>query len=303
MKIGVVLPIVEDVETQQINSYQTVRAFALQAEQANFDSIWIFDHLLFRRPNQPTGGIWEAWTMATALAEATRRVEIGTLVLCTAFRNPALLAKMASTLDEVSNGRLILGLGAGWHQPEFDAFGIPFDHRVGRFDEVLQIMAPLLREGYVDFSGTYYSAPNCELRPRGPRPDGPPILIGAFGPRMLQITARYANTWNTCWHGRVSSIAVNRAAVEAACRAAGRDPATLEITAGVMVACPARDGTAQEELNPDKTLFGSVEEVAAALREYEQAGVGHVICWLSELNAGGLAWFADVLHAYREMAA
>ena len=119
--------------------------------------------------------------MLAALAEATQRVQLGTLVACTQFRNPALLAKMAATLDEVTGGRMTLGVGAGWHQPEFDAFGFPFDHRVSRLEEALQIIGPLLRVGRVYFSGTYYAARNCELIPRGPRPAGPPLLAAGKG--------------------------------------------------------------------------------------------------------------------------
>src|SRR5438128_5534631 len=131
---------------------------ALRMEAAQLDSIWVYDHLLYRWPGRPADGIWECWTMLSALAAATQRVEIGTLVACTQFRNPALTAKMAATLAEVSGGRLTLGLGAGWHKPEFDAFGFPFDHRVSRFDEAIGIITPLLREGRVDFAGTYYTA-------------------------------------------------------------------------------------------------------------------------------------------------
>jgi alkanesulfonate monooxygenase SsuD/methylene tetrahydromethanopterin reductase-like flavin-dependent oxidoreductase (luciferase family) len=143
--------------------YELFREMALDLEAAGLDSIWVYDHLLFRLPGEPTDGFWEGWTMLTALAAVTRRVEVGSLVANTQFRNPALLAKMAVTLDEVSNGRLILGLGAGWHEPEFDAFGVPFDHRASRFQEAVSITEPLLREGSVDFHGTYYSAPRCEL--------------------------------------------------------------------------------------------------------------------------------------------
>lgn len=131
--------------------------------------------------------------MLSALAEATERVEIGTLVLCSAFRHPAILAKMATTLDEVSHGRLILGVGARWSEPEYQAFGLPFDHRVGRFEEALQMLKPLLREGQVDFAGTYYQARNCEIAPRGPRREGPPLMVGSEGPRMLKLTAQYAD--------------------------------------------------------------------------------------------------------------
>ena len=134
MKVGVVLPIGENAETGRAPAYREVRDLARGAEAAGFDAVWLYDHLLYRFPEKPTAGVWECWTMLTALAEATERVELGTIVLCTAFRNPAVLAKMAATLDETSGGRLILGLGAGWHQPEFDAFGLPFDHKAGRFD-------------------------------------------------------------------------------------------------------------------------------------------------------------------------
>src|SRR3954453_8353745 len=147
MRGGVVMPIAGGDALDRAPSYADIRALARQAEAAGFDSIWVYDHLLFRFPEQPTGGIWEAWTLLAALAEATERVELGTIVLCVPFRNPAVLAKMADTLEEISGGRLILGLGAGWHQPEFDAFGIPFAHKVDRFEEALQIIAPLLREG------------------------------------------------------------------------------------------------------------------------------------------------------------
>ncbi len=212
MKIGIVLPISETDEGQMAR-YAELRAMALRAEADGFDSVWVYDHLLFRFPDNPTRGIWEAWTLLSALAEATERVELGALVLCTAFRNPALLAKMADTLDEVSGGRLILGLGAGWHRPEFDAFGLPFDHLVGRFEDALRIIHPLLRTGAVDFRGEYAQAPDCVSLPRSPRPDGPPILIGAFGPRMLRLTAQYADAWNTCWLGRPTKLAERRAAL------------------------------------------------------------------------------------------
>src|SRR5690242_988877 len=176
-----------DRENNSKRPYAEIRAIAQQAEADGFDSIWLADHLLYRTPGQPTRGIWECWTMLAALAEATERVEIGTLVLCNSFRNPAILAKMATTADEVSGGRLILGVGAGWNEPEYEAFGIPFDHRVDRFDEALQILGPLLREGHVDFEGQYYQASNCEDAPRGPRPEGPPLVVGREGPRMIKL--------------------------------------------------------------------------------------------------------------------
>src|SRR5699024_1321718 len=126
-------------------SWDALKAAAVQAESLGYDSDWVYDHLLHRIKRHPTVGFWEAWTVLTALAASTRRVQLGATVLCAGFRNPALLAKMADTLDEVAGGRLILGVGAGWHEAEFDAFGMPFDHRVSRLDEALQIIGPLLR--------------------------------------------------------------------------------------------------------------------------------------------------------------
>src|SRR5438046_2801072 len=141
------------------------------------------DHLTMREGTQTTP-VWEGWSLLSALAASTRRVELGTLVVATSFRNPALLAKIADTVDEISGGRLVLGLGAGWHEPEYLAFGYPFDHRVSRFAEAIAIIHGLLRDGCVDFDGTYSSPRDCELRPRGPRPQGPPIMIGSTSPRM-----------------------------------------------------------------------------------------------------------------------
>jgi probable F420-dependent oxidoreductase len=301
MQVGLFLPMGEDEATGTTKSYQEIRALARQAEQAGFDSIWIMDHLLFRHSGQPTRGVWEGWTVLTALAEATERVMLGTLVLCTTFRNPALLAKMAATLDEISGGRLILGLGAGWHEPEFEAFDFPFDHRVSRFEEALQIIVPLLREGAVDFHGTYYRATNCEIRPRGPSPRGPQILIGTNGPRMLRILARYADMWNTVWLGRPPGpLLERRAAMEAACVAEDRDPATVAVTVGINIAYQAPDQPAEHPEHPERAIHGSPAEVAAALREYEQLGVAHIICSLDQRTPESVAWLAEALRLYHD---
>jgi probable F420-dependent oxidoreductase len=301
MKIGVVVPLEATPETGHVVPYADTRAFALQAAATGFDSLWLFDHLLHRAPNQPTRGIWEAWTILSALAEATTQVDLGTLVLCTPFRNPAVLAKMAVTLDEISGGRVILGLGAGWHQPEFEAFGIPFGHRVDRFEEALQIIVPLLREGRVSFEGTHYRAVDCAIVPRGPRPQGLPVLIAASGPRMLRLTARYADGWNTAWLGPAGDLVERRLALEAACAAEGRDPATLAVTVGVNVDYSVPAGSAQTPASRQKALSGSPEEIASGLRGYAEADVAHVVCALAPSDAMSLARLAEVLAVYRHM--
>jgi len=275
VKVGAVMPISERELSGRTASYAELREIAHAAEAAGLDSIWVYDHLLFRFPPEPTSGIYEAWSVLAALAADTARVEIGTIVLAMPFRNPAVLAKMAATVDEISGGRLILGLGAGWHEPEFDAFGIPFDHRVGRFEEALKIVLPLLREGRADLHGRYHHADEAVLLPRGPRPSGPPILIAGRRPRMLRLTVEHADMWNAAWFGEVSEIEPRVAPLREALAAGGRDPATLEITIGVNVVFADLLTAADEP--PTHAVRGSPTEIAAGLRGYRDAGISHVI--------------------------
>lgn len=278
MKVGLILPIAEDEHRGGAPSFVEVRDMALQADAAGFDSLWIYDHLLHRFSGRPTVGFWEAWTMLSAIAAVTERADLGTWVLCAAFRNPALLAKMAVTLDEVSAGRVILGLGAGWHKPEFDAFGFPYDRRVDRFEEALKIIVPLLRTGRVDFIGRYHRAIDCELLPAGPRPTGPPLMIGAFGPRMMQLTARYADSWNIDWLGPPERVADHRARLVEACAAVGRDPESLAITGSLTIALPELGGLPGWLNEPEQYLTGSAKDLAANLRRYADLGVAEVMC-------------------------
>jgi alkanesulfonate monooxygenase SsuD/methylene tetrahydromethanopterin reductase-like flavin-dependent oxidoreductase (luciferase family) len=275
VKVGLVVYTANDREHNRKRAYASIRAITQQAEADGFDSIWLADHLLYRDPGQPARGIWETWTVLSALAEATQRVEIGTLVLCNSFRNPAIVAKMATAADEVSEGRLILGIGAGWNEPEYHAFGMPFDHLVGRFEEALQILRPLLRDGHVDFSGRYYRARDCDDVPRGPRAAGPPVLVGGEGPRMLRLTAQYADLWNTGYMGEPETMAEPLAKIEAACREVGRDPATLGVTALIGLWFP--DLQPDQPSFFDKPLTGTSEDIAAAIRGYEGLGVEHVM--------------------------
>src|SRR5712692_9165647 len=182
-------------------------------------SVWVGDHLLYRDATHGARGPWEAWTMLAAIAASTNRIAIGPLVACTSFHNPAMLAKLAATVDEISGGRLILGLGAGWNETEYRAYGFPFDQRVSRFAEAFTIIRSLLRDGRVEFAGEFYSARECELVPR-PRPGGPPLLVGSTGDRMLAITIPYVDSWNAwySWTGnRPDGVAPLRDKVDAAC--------------------------------------------------------------------------------------
>lgn len=299
MKIGIALPIAQT-DAGDYHQYREIRSIALTAESAGFDSIWVYDHLIYRWPDQPPRGIWEGWTMLTALAEGTSRVELGTIVLCTAFRPPAVLAKMAATLEEISDGRLILGLGAGWHKPEFDAFGFPFDHLASRFEEAIQIIAPLMREGSVDFTGTYYQAPDCHIIPRGPRPEGPPILIAGSKPRMLRAVATYADAWNTAWIGLPTLLPERVAGLEAACREVGRDPAEIDITVGVTVAYPDMGEVPENVGDSSRFLTGTAEEIAAGFRAHEAAGVSHLICITNPFTAPALERLGESLRIYQQ---
>jgi probable F420-dependent oxidoreductase len=304
LKVGLFLPAAEGVTGGRTPGWTDLLALARRAEAVGFDSLWLPDHLLVRLGmpgwDEHPVGAWECWSLLAALAAATERVALGPLVSCNSFRNPALLAKMADTIDEISGGRLILGLGAGWHEPEYDAFGFPFDRRVARFAEALRIVTSLLRTGRVDFAGEYYSARECELRPRGPRSNGPPILVGAHGQRMLRLTAEYADAWNADWFTRPEEVPPIRAEVDAACADVGRDPATLERTLALLIDAPgwrpqpgADWPTDMRGHRPPAT--GTAEELASLLRGFAAEGVSHVQVWLAPSTLAGIEAFAPVL--------
>lgn len=344
MKLGVVLMLADSPELGRPRRYTEIRAMAQQVEAAGFDSIWMYDHLLYRQAGQGTQGIWECWSMLSALAEATHRVELGTLVICNSFRNPALLAKMAVTVDEISGGRLILGMGAGWNEPEYRAFGFSFDHRVDRFEEALQIVRPLLKEGRVDFQGKYYRAEECEIAPLGPRQlasgsraprqdrddqgespqassphlapasrgsgtglgraapqikEGPLLMVGGVGPRMLKLTARYADLWNVTYLGQPETLLKPRQALWDACAEVGRDPASLPVTAVILVAYPELMGGHPLPEFDNGWVSGSPEEIAAALRGYEQLGTEHLMVHLVPYTPRALELVTAALKIYR----
>jgi alkanesulfonate monooxygenase SsuD/methylene tetrahydromethanopterin reductase-like flavin-dependent oxidoreductase (luciferase family) len=205
---------------------------------------------------------------------------------------------MAHTLDEISDGRLILGLGAGWHKPEFDAFGYPFDHRVGRFEEALQILNPLLKGKGVDLIGNYYQAQDCIISPLGPRPTGIPLLVGAHGPRMLRLAARYADMWNKAWLGEVTDFNEPLAQMRQACLDEGRDPDTLAVTANVSVAFPDLGEPMPYAENP---LQGTVESLAHAFHRYAEAGTAHLIIQYTPRILPALERLIEAVSFYRGM--
>ena len=307
LKVGLSVPTIEGTMAGETPRWRDIVAICRRAEEVGFDSLWFSDHLLFRLPGREDApvGMWEGWSLIAAVAASTSRIELGPFVSCAGFRNPALTAKMADTVDEISGGRLVLGLGAGWHEPEYVAYGYPFDHRASRFEEAWAIISGLLKDGRVDFEGTYHSARECELRPRGPRPGGPPLMIGSKGPRVLRAALPRADIWNGDWTSRPAVVPPLRAHVDALCAEVGRDPATLERSIGVILDLPTKDprrdgrasvsGATEPTTKPDPPAVGSTEDLADLLRAYAREGISHVQCWIDPATVAGVEEFAKVL--------
>jgi len=295
LKVGVQLP-----EVERLVPWAELRQMAETAERIGLDSIWVGDHLLYRGDGRPARGPWEAWTTLAGLATVTRRVEIGPLVASTAFHNPAMIAKQAATLEEISGGRLVLGLGAGWNEVEFRAFGFPYDRRVSRFEEAFTIIRSLLREGRCDFHGSFFNLDDCELLPRGPRPAGPPLMVGSEGERMLSITLPYVDAWNAwfTWFGNTpEGYRPLRDKIDVACRAAGREPAEVVRTVAVFVSFPGAIGRQLgdlEEADADP-ISGEPAVLAASLRAFAAEGVAHVQLVLDPITVETIAALAPAL--------
>lgn len=291
MKIGIQLP-----EVERPVTWKEIREIALTTEKCGFDSVWVGDHLLFRDDTTGTRGPWEAWSMLAALGEATERVEIGPLVAATSFHSPAMMAKKAATVDDISGGRLILGLGAGWNEAEYDAFGFAYDRRVARFEEALTIISTLIRVGSIDFEGEFYTNKAMELLPRA-RADMK-LMVGSNGPRMLRIAAPHVDMWNT-WHvwfgNRASGLQPLIAELEAACSAVGRDPSEIEKTAAVYIQLVRGTGrvAGSEDRPQDGPISGS--EIADRVAEFAEAGMSHIQVVLDPIDAAAVEELAVIL--------
>ena len=294
MGIGFMCPIAEDSAFGRPVKVADMVEMALTAEAAGYDSIWLADHLVFRHPVTAEGeenGPWEAWTVAAALAQATSKINIGLLVTCLGWRNPAIVARMTETIDDISQGRFILGVGAGWHEPEYDAYGFPFDHRVSRFEDAMVILDGLLRRGESTHDGRFFSTDNAPNRPRGPlgSTGGAPILVGTSGERMLRLTARYADAWNTVWHQSADKAEEKIAALDAACADAGRDRSTIVMTAGGNVAGEGYTGHRGDPIQGDD------QHVAAELAKFRDLGFQHFVAGLDPCTPAAIERFANVI--------
>jgi probable F420-dependent oxidoreductase len=299
--LGLNLPYVENSMDGATPRWPDIAAMARAAEDAGFDAVWVSDHVGFGDPDTGWSGAWESWTLLSALAVATQRVRLGTYVTAVPYRNPALLAKMAETLDEVSGGRVILALGAGWNEPEFSAYGFPWERRFDRFEDGLRIVTSMLRTGRADHDGRVDSARGALVRPRGPRPDGLPVMVGAAAPRMLRLAAELADEWNAGMR-TPAGLAPMLAALGDACEDVGRDPSTIRRSAEAMVEIGAPAGP-DDDLDArgswDEPLRGSSLEIAAGLRRYRDLGMDHVQVQLRPNRVESVRAFGPVIEALR----
>ena len=272
---------------------------ARAAEEVGFDSIWVGDHLLYRDDGRPERGPWEAWTLLAGLAAVTERVRLGPLVACTAFHAPAMLAKQAATVDEVSGGRLILGLGAGWNRVEFDAFGLPFDHRASRFEEAFDVIRSLLAGERVTRRGRFVDVRDAVLLPTPTR--RPPLMVGSSGERVLAAALPYVDAWNTWFdlYGNTpEGFAAENAKIDAAAAGVGRLPGEVERSACVRVVLDR--AAVERPIDPAcPPLEGTSERMADGLRAMAEAGADEVILVVTPITEAAIRDLGEVVGAVR----
>jgi probable F420-dependent oxidoreductase len=277
MKVGVMLPVGDmDAAEGPSTTWSHVRAVAETAEGCGLDSVWIADHLLAKMRDGTVHGMHDAWTLLSAVAAVTSRVELGPLVLCSSFRDPGVIAKMATTLDEVSSGRLVLGLGAGWHDPEYEAFGFPTSYRVSRFAEALEIVVRLLRGERVSWQSRFYQLSDAVLLP--PPGRAMPVLVAGRRPRMLRLTATWADAWNTAWYAEPDEkLRAEVEEFERALEEVGRPRDDVQRTLGILLGEEPADTIARRlhtwaELGLDHVI-AEVEPIGPASVERLGSGV------------------------------
>ena len=268
---------------------------ARAAEEAGFDSMWVGDHLLYRDDGRPERGPWDAWTLLAGLAMVTERIGLGPLVACTAFHRPGVLARVAAAVDELSGGRLVVGLGAGWNETEFTAFGIPFDDRLVRFTEAFEIVRRLLAGERVTYRGTYEAVDDAVLLP--PPSRRPPLMIGAIRTHTLEVAIPYVDAWNTWyeWYGNTPDgfAAANRRVDEIA-RRAGREPDAILRSACVLVVLD-RDAGERALVEKAPPLDGAPEAVSTFLRDLATAGADEAILVASPINESSIRLLGQAL--------
>jgi alkanesulfonate monooxygenase SsuD/methylene tetrahydromethanopterin reductase-like flavin-dependent oxidoreductase (luciferase family) len=294
MRMGVQLP-----EVERLVRWPEYAAMARAAEDAGFASIWVGDHVLSRGDGRPERGPWDAWTLLAALA-ATTRVRLGPLVACTAFAPPGLLARKAAAVHEVSGGRLVLGLGAGWNEAEFAAFGLPFDRRASRFEEAFDVVRRLLAGERVSYTSDFGSADDAVVLPL---PDKPvPLMVGSIGERVLRATLPYVDGWNAWfdWFDNTpEGYAARNDRVTTICRDVGRDPAEVERSAEVFVALD--DAGSDRPHAHVEPVRGTTAEMAVRLAEFADAGVEEAILVVSPITERSIRQLGDLVAAARPL--
>jgi alkanesulfonate monooxygenase SsuD/methylene tetrahydromethanopterin reductase-like flavin-dependent oxidoreductase (luciferase family) len=295
MKIGVQLP-----EVEYEVDWPELRQMALVAESIGVDSIWLGDHLMYRYDDgRPPRGPFEAWSTMAALAAVTERVQIGPLVASLGFHTPPMIAKKAATIDRISDGRFILGIGSGWNEAEYRGYGFPYDHRVSRFAEALAIIRELFASGECTFHGDWHDIEGALLFPKPVQPGGPPLMLGSFGSRMLRIALPHVqmwNAWNYDYGNTREGLAALLAQIDAACETVGRDPATLERTVCPLVRMTGGTGRAGGADEPMPPIDGTdPAALADELTALAAMGIAHVMLVLDPITADAIAELAPML--------
>lgn len=298
VKVGLCLAILEDPLSGRVPRWIEVRACADAAEQMGFDTVWVPDELLWRPAKWPgPRGWWECVAIAGAVAACTSTIGVGTWVMSSHYRNPALTAKIVETLDEIAGGRFIFGLGSGSGDREAEAFGYSTDHVHKRFVEALDIVLPLLSSGRVDHRGTYYQAVDLELRPRGPRPGKIPLMIGAHGPKMIRLAARYADVWSgyATESSQPKAFVALLDEVNRACDEVGRDPRSIGRSIGVIVEPTEITGAAA--LGLGEPIRGPAQKIAEEIAEFAAVGVTQIEIWPWPFTLAAIEALAPVVAA------
>lgn len=275
LSFGIMLPVREGTMGGETPRFADLVAISEHSRAVGFEALWFGDHLSYEQ-NGETIGTWEAWTLMAAIANAVPDVQIGPLVTAASYRNPGLIAKMTEMIDEISGGRFILGIGAGWSKPEYEQFGYPYDHRASRFEESIEIIHGLLRTGESSVDGSFWQTRNAVNKPRGPRSNGAPILIGTNGDRLVQSVAKYADAWNSDWQASPADYTPLLARLDAACEAIGRDPQSLVRTGSVRF-------TADTPSEDVQRYFNGVREL----------GIQHLVIGLEPRTLASVEWIGE----------
>jgi alkanesulfonate monooxygenase SsuD/methylene tetrahydromethanopterin reductase-like flavin-dependent oxidoreductase (luciferase family) len=297
LEIGVALNSFRSTDDPRTLGWTELRDLAVQSEALGFDTVWTPDTLIGRiEPGGAIHGWWDAIALLAAIAASTSRIKVGSWVLASLYRDPGITAKQAATIDEISGGRFVLGIGAGSAGTASRAFGFEDDHVYERFEEALEILVPLLRAGRAEFEGTYRRARDLPQLPGGPRPGAIPILLAAHGSRGYRHAARLADIWS-CYQlesGDAAELGPRIRALEAACLEVGRDPETIGRSAGIIVAPLARDDEVVTTMY-GRAITGPAERIATSVRALGQAGFTQVELWPEPMTGDALDAMAPVV--------